>query len=149
MRQLTLLILLLLSLSLPLYSYQTIRVAAIRIEFKADDNTLTTGDGTFRMDSTLGIEPAPHNRIYFNDQIIAADNYFNTVSEGNVRISGDVFPKGLNASYVLNNEMNHYNPNTTQAEIDSGIANLFVDAVQLADADPDWNYADYDLVVIF
>lgn len=149
MRQLFLLILFIFSALLPVYSYQTIRVVAIRVEFQSDDNTLTTGNGTFRMDSTLGIDPAPHNRTYFADQIIAADNYYNAVSEGKIRIVGDVFPRGLNASYVLNHEMKYYNPNTTQAKIDSGLANLFVDAVQLANQDPGWDFADYDLVVIF
>lgn len=147
MRQKLFLILLLL-LFLPLYS-QTIRIAAIRVQFHEDDNTLTTGNGLFRMDSTHGIDPAPHNRTYFKDQIIAADNYFNAVSGGRVRITGDIFPKGLNAAYDLNNEMKHYNPNTSQKEINNGIASLFVDAVQKADADPVWNFSDYDLVVIF
>jgi M6 family metalloprotease-like protein len=148
MRQL-LLTVFLFSLFSPLYAYQTIKVAAIRVEFQTDDNSLTTGDGTFRLNPSSGIDPAPHNRTYFKDQIIAADNYFNFVSAGNVRVTGDVFPKGMNNAYVLSNEMNHYNPNTTQEEINKGIASLFVDAVQLADSDPDWDYADYDLVVVF
>ena len=149
MRQLLLSVLFLFSLLVPLYSFQTINVAAIRVEFQPDNNDLTTGDGTFRMDASYGIDPAPHNRTYFNDQIIAADNYFNFVSNGKVRINGDVFPEGLNASYVLDHEMNHYNPNTTEAEINRGIASLFVDAVELADNDPQFNFSDYDLVVIF
>ena len=149
MRQLLLSVLFICSTFVPAFSFQTINVAAIRVEFQPDDNDLTTGDGTFMMDSTFGIDPAPHNRTYFKDQIIAADNYFNFVSGGKVRVNGDVFPKGLDEAYVVNNEMNHYNPNTTQDAINAGIANLFVDAVQVADNDPDLNFSDYDLVVIF
>ncbi|KAA3608441.1 MAG: T9SS C-terminal target domain-containing protein [Calditrichaeota bacterium] len=136
-----------------LFSYQNIKIAAIRVEFLIDDNDLTTGDGTFLVDSVttdpFAIDPAPHNRTYFKDQIIAAGNYFNSVSNGNVQISGDVFPKSMNGAYSLAREMSYYNPNTTQSEIDKGIGNLFVDAITVADEDPDFNYSDYDLVVIF
>ena len=137
----------------PSYASQTIKVAAIRVEFVQDTNELTTGDGTFAVDSVtsdpFAIDPAPHNRTYFKDQLIAADNYFNNVSGGKVRIAGDVFPKGLKDAYLLSNEMKYYNPNTTLNEIDKGIATLFSDAVQLADQDPDLNFSDYDLVVVF
>jgi len=139
---------------LNLYSYQNINIAAIRVEFQVevDDNDLTTGDGTF-MDSVttdpFAIDRTPHNRTYFNDQIIAADNYFNSVSNGNVRITGDVFPKSMDGAYQLSHEMSFYNPNTTQAEIDKGIGKLFIDAVTIADSDPDFNFSDYDLVVVF
>ena len=53
----------------PSYASQTIKVAAIRVEFVQDTNELTTGDGTFAVDSVtsdpFAIDPAPHNRTYF------------------------------------------------------------------------------------
>jgi M6 family metalloprotease-like protein len=138
---------------LNLFAYQTINIAAIRVEFKKDSNTLTTGDGTFLVDSIttepFAIDPAPHNRTYFNDQIIAAHNYFNSVSNGKVEIKGTVFPKSLDGAYQLSHEMSFYNPNTTQDEIDKGLGQLFVDVIEVADLDPDFQFADFDLVVIF
>jgi len=132
---------------------QTIRIAAIRVEFIEDSNPLTTGNGTFAIDSIttelFAVDPAPHNKTYFTDQLIAADNYFNNVSGGSVRIIGDVFPQEQDSSYKLSREMKYYNPNTSLKDTDKGIANLFIDAVQVADSDPALYYSDYDLVVIF
>ncbi|HES59162.1 MAG TPA: hypothetical protein ENO18_01915, partial [Caldithrix sp.] len=132
---------------------QSIHICAIRVEFQEDDNELTTGDGTFMIDTvttdSFAIDPAPHNRQYFQDQIQAAANYFNNVSNGNVVITGDVFPRDDTSAYQLPEEMGYYNPNTTEAEINSGIARLFIDAVQAADADDDIIFENYDLVIIF
>ncbi len=146
-------ILLLLTLSLWVHSATTVRVAVLRVQFREDNNSLTTGNGRFMIDTVttrpFAIDPAPHNRTYFNDQIIAADNYFRTVSRGEVRIQGTIFPRGMNAAYTLSEEMAFYNPNTSNAAIDEGVARLFRDAVTLADEDPDLTFADYDLVMIF
>lgn len=132
---------------------QIINLAAIRVEFNEDSNALTTGNGLFAIDSvtldSFAVDPAPHNRAYFQDQITAVDNYFNNVSNGRVRVRGDVFPVGLDDAYKLPHEMRYYNPNTSTEDTDRGIAKLFVDAVITADNDTSFNYADYDLVVIF
>jgi len=136
-----------------LFAQQTIQICALRVEFIADDNPLTTGPGLMIDDSVttepLAIDPAPHNRTYFYDQIRAADNYYNTVSGGRVRIDGAVFPREADQVYQLPEKMAFYNPNTTEQEINTGLARLFADALGLADADPDINFADYDLVVVF
>ncbi|HED11647.1 MAG TPA: T9SS type A sorting domain-containing protein [Caldithrix abyssi] len=146
-------ILLLLTLSLWAHSATTVRIAVLRVQFQEDNNSLTTGNGRFMIDTVttrpFAIDPAPHNRTYFNDQIIAADNYFNAVSSGQVRIKGTIFPRGLNAAYTLPNEMAFYNPNTSNAAIDEGVARLFRDAILLADEDSALTFADYDLVMIF
>ncbi len=146
-------LILLLSLPFLLYAQRTVQICAIRAEFPADDNPLTTGRGLMLDDSVTttpyAIDPAPHNRTYFYDQIRAADHYFNTVSGGLVRIDGDVFPKQQNLVYQLPEKMSFYNPNTTEQEINSGLARLFADALGLADADPDIRFADYDLIVVF
>ncbi len=131
----------------------TIRICALRVDFQEDQSDLTTGNGKFMIDTVTtdpyAIDPAPHNRTYFNDQIIAAANYFRTVSDGRIRIEGDVFPTSLNGAYTLPLKMNQYNPNTTDEEINNGLARLFRDAIQLADADPAIRFRDYDLVVVF
>jgi len=132
---------------------QTIHICAIRAEFEQDDNELTTGDGKFMIDTVTtdpyAIDPAPHNRLYFQDQILAAANYFEKVSNGRVLITGDVFPVGENDAYQLPNPMGYYNPNTTDAEINKGIGRLFIDAIEKADEDEAINFSEYDLVVVF
>ena len=132
---------------------QTIHICAIRVEFQEDNNELTTGNGKFMIDTVTtdpyAIDPAPHNRLYFQDQLQAAANYFNNVSNGKVIVSGDVFPRESDEAYHLEHPMGYYNPNTTEAEINKGIAQLFIDAVQAADQDDDIIFENYDLVVVF
>lgn len=132
---------------------QTIHICAIRVEFQEDNNELTTGNGKFMIDTvttdTFAIDPTPHNRLYFLDHLKAAANYFNNVSNGRVKITGNVFPQAENEAYQLPEQMGYYNPNTTEADINKGIAQLFIDAVQAADQDDDIIFEDYDLVVVF
>ncbi len=141
-------------ISVSAYSQQTIKICALRVEFTPDQNELTTGDGTFMVDTVttdeFAIDPAPHNREYFNDQIKAAANYFDNVSDGRIIIEGDVFPRSMNGAYRLSNPMAFYNPNTTDEEINRAISQLFVDAIELADnEDQTLDFSGYDLVVIF
>lgn len=133
---------------------QSVRICALRVEFVADTNPLTTGDGTFMVDSVTtdpyAIDPAPHNKLYFEDQIRAAANYFKQVSAGRLGISGDVYPQAENGAFQLPHSMDYYNPNTNEQEINLGLSNLFVDAVTAADQSGEAiNFADYDLVVVF
>jgi len=131
----------------------TLRIAALRVEFQEDSNELTTGNGLFMIDSVttepFAIDPAPHDRTYFKDQIIAAANYFNWVSDGRLQIEGDVFPKGLNDAYKLPQKMGFYNPNTGDEDTDRGLATLVAHSVLAADKDPALDFSAYDLVVIF
>ncbi|MGD9487711.1 MAG: T9SS type A sorting domain-containing protein [Calditrichaceae bacterium] len=135
------------------YSQQTIKICAIRVEFLADENELTSGDGKFMIDSTttdpFAIDPAPHNRTYFNDQMLAAANYYQNVSNGRIVIESDVFPQALNTSYQLPQKMGYYNPNTGDAATNLGLSRLLSDAVSAADADTTFLFADYDLVIVF
>ncbi len=119
------------------FSIQSIRIAALRVEFQVDTNPLTTGDGTFMIDTVtadpFAIDPAPHDRTYFNDQIIAASNYFRNVSAGKVEITGTVYPKGLNNAYVLPERMGYYNPAVGGDIIDQRLSQLFIDAIERMD----------------
>ncbi len=134
-------------------SPRKIKICALRVEFIEDQNPLTTGNGRFMIDTVTtdpyAIDPAPHNRQYFADQITAVNNYFDNVSGGMLRIQGDVFPTAENEAYRLPNQMGYYNPNTTDEEINLGLSRLLVDAIKAADADGDIVFSDYDLVVVF
>ncbi len=133
---------------------QSIRICALRVEFQPDQNELTTGNGLFMVDSVTtdpyAIDPAPHNRLYFQDQIRAAANYYSKVSQGNLSISGDVFPSAEKAAFRLPREMGAYNPNTSSDQINEGLANLFKDAIEAAKKGADSiDFSQYDLVVVF
>ncbi len=133
---------------------QSIRICALRVEFQPDQNELTTGNGLFMVDSVTtdpyAIDPAPHNRLYFQDQIRAAAHYYSRVSHGQLNITGDVFPSAETEAYRLPKEMGAYNPNTSNDQINEGLANLFKDAIEAAKSGTDSiDFSQYDLVVVF
>jgi len=95
------------------------------------------------------IDPPPHDRSFFRDQLIAVSNYYKAASHSRLVISGDVYPLAQNESYQLPYPMGYYNPNTTEEENSYYLARLFIDAVKAADKDADLRFADYDLITIF
>ncbi|MFQ5583339.1 MAG: hypothetical protein ACE5GL_02750, partial [Calditrichia bacterium] len=130
----------------------TLHVLAVRAQFQPDNAENTTGDGTFDLsvsNDPYQIDPPPHNRSYFADHLVYAKNYFAKVSRNQFLIAGKVFPLGQNDVYQLDNPMTHYNPNTTPEAINTGLAELFRDAILKADEDSDVNFADYDSFVVF
>ena len=135
-----------------LFSQDTTKICIIRVEFQTDANQLTTGDGRFMFDTSHvtpnTIDPPPHDRRYFLDQVIALNNYFNAASKQKISISAQVFPLENNSSYLLPNPMGYYNPNTTEEENNGQFAQLFLDAVMIADQDEDITFSDFDVVVI-
>ncbi|MBD3225182.1 MAG: T9SS type A sorting domain-containing protein [Caldithrix sp.] len=135
------------------FTKDSLKICALRVEFEEDNDPLTTGNGRFMVDTVTtdpnAIDPAPHNKLYFEDQIKAAANYFENVSRGRLKVTGDVYPQNAEGAYQLDKKMAAYNPNTTDDAINKGIAELFVDAVQAADDQDDIPFQNYDLVVIF
>ena len=136
-----------------LFSQDYLKICAIRVEFQSEENNLTTGDGRFIMDASnvtpFTVDPPPHDRRYFQDQVIAVNNYFETASKQKLSISGQVFPLENTASYQLPNPMGYYNPNTSDEENNLQLAQLFLDAITVADQDEDITFSNYDVVVIF
>jgi len=135
------------------YAQQELKICALRVSFQEDQNSLTTGNGLFLMDTSniepFTVDPPPHNKSYFQDQIIAVKNYFFAASKGQLNITGEVFPLSQNDSYQLPYEMNFYNPNTTDEENDRQLAQLLIDAVQLADLDSNIDFSQFDVVTVF
>ena len=148
-----LIIALILLVSYSVFAQQDLRICAIRVSFQEDQNSLTTGNGLFVLDTSniepFTVDPPPHNRSYFQDQIIAVKNYFNAASKGQLNITGEVFPLSQDGAYQLPREMNYYNPNTTDQENDRQLAQLLLDAVQLADLDPAIDFEQYDVITVF
>ncbi len=135
-----------------LFADDTLRVLAIRVEFQVDNEPTTTGDGTFNLTENtepFRIDPTPHDRSYFQDHLLFLKNYYLAVSNGALVVEGDVFPLGQNDAYQLPNQMNFYNPNSTEDAINTGLATLVRDAITTADADPAIRFGDYDSYMIF
>lgn len=130
----------------------TIRVLAIRVQFVTDSEPTTTGDGTFdlrRDDTMFRIDPAPHDRAYFQDHLRFLQNYYLKVSNRQLLVEGDVFPLGRNDAYQLDNTMSFYNPNSTEDEINQGLARLLRDGILKADEDAAIDFSRYDSFILF
>jgi hypothetical protein len=136
-----------------LFAQENLHICALRVQFLEDKNELTTGNGRFMMDSSavapFTIDPPPHNRSYFQDQMVAVHNYYLQASLGRLTVTGSVYPLQQDSVYTMNTTMGYYSPNRTEQENNARLAQLFVDAVTTADLDAAITFADYDLVVIF
>ncbi|UCB52307.1 MAG: hypothetical protein JSV10_10035, partial [Candidatus Zixiibacteriota bacterium] len=96
----------------------TLKVLGIRVEFEEEvpDDPRTTGSGLFDMrsqDDFLAeeghlIDPSPHHSLYFEKHILALHNYWWTVSEEQLSLEGEVFPKDDNVAYRLPEPMVYY-----------------------------------------
>jgi M6 family metalloprotease-like protein len=137
----------------PAISQSSLKTCGIRVEFIEDNNDLTTGNGRFVLDTAgvteYTIDPPPHNRSYFQDQIIAVSNYYRQASRGQLRISGDIFPIARDQAYQLDHTMGYYNPNTNDEENNRQLAQLFIDAVQKADSSNEFTFSDFNVVTVF
>ena len=67
---------------------QDLKILALRVDFIADNHEGTTGNGKFLLSNqgnecgNYTVDPAPHDKSYFESQLIAFDNYFRAVSKG-------------------------------------------------------------------
>ncbi|HEX9934026.1 MAG TPA: hypothetical protein VGB38_02420, partial [bacterium] len=124
----------------------TVRILAILAEFKADLDDKTTGDGRFMLSTEEGetIDPPPHDVSYFQNQLLALTNYYLAVSRGKLVLIPTVFTQSIG----LRKEMGYYNPGSTEAELDRGLAELFRDAIQTADS-LGAPFSENDAVVVF
>ncbi len=136
----------------------TFRVLVLRLEFQADDDARTTGDGsfdlrdleTFQAEEGHDIDAAPHDRGFLERHMKALQNYWWAMSGGALSLASDVFPSGNEDAYRLPREMAHYGFETTLGGIIEAIEALVADAVGVADAGVeaiDWSR--YDAFVLF
>src|SRR3990167_768065 len=84
----------------------TLKIVAIRVDFRSDNSLLTNGTGSFNtaVISTPDyfIDPPPHNRNYFEKHLEAVTNYFQSVSRSQAPVfSYQVFPTSLDSAYHL------------------------------------------------
>lgn len=140
----------------------TLMILVLRVEFlrETPDNPRTTGDGTFDMrtysqfvaEEEHFIDPAPHDKAYFNAHMMALRNYWYAVSDTTLDLDWDIFPRADSEAFQLPVHMSYYG-----AEGDSGwtdprdqLGHFFIDAITLADtSDPLIDFSLYDALIIF
>ena len=143
---------------------RTIKILAIRVQFKKEipDDPATTGNGWFDLRSYEQfyleeehiIDPAPHNRQYFETHIQALGNYWNIVSQGKIQFELDVYPKG-DTAYTLPYTMSHYGsidstPNPQFYPVEQ-LDSLFKHSFKLADTSSldEIDFSEYDSYFLF
>lgn len=91
----------------------TLHIVAVMVEFQADTNRFTSGDGTFSegsipylVNDEIKIDPLPHNKTYFEAHLEFAKNYFSKMSLGALDIQYHI-PDQV---FSLDNEMKAYSP---------------------------------------
>jgi M6 family metalloprotease-like protein len=147
----------------------TIRIAAIRVEFVEDTTSLTTGNGRFVLtgsghvcdttydttfagtdilvDTLIGrsltYDP-PHNLTYFNRLMESLHNYYWKVSYNRLWLDWEVLPSGTDSGYQLPHEMKYYGD---PQNFVLGFFKLLRDAVEVADYTVD--FSEFDEIIVF
>ncbi len=131
-----------------------VRVCGIRVEFASvpDPKKISGNGGRFDLSDRrdeIPIDPPPHNRKYFKKHLEALSLYFRAMSYGRIQIESEVFPLEEDSAYVLP-DVGKYNPGggVWTWTLD-GLEQFFKDAIEIADQDPDFQFKDYDAVIIF
>ena len=90
------------------------------------------------------IDPAPHDKDYFESQIMALNSYFRSVSyeKFGINMEGSaVFPSSQNGSYKLSNTMNYYNPYIENDVQERRITELFQESIITAYKEDSINFS--------
>jgi hypothetical protein len=101
----------------------TVLVIAVRVEFKPDTSTLTTGNGRFGLkgdtkelrfynaDTVYKYDKLPHDSAYFGHQLTALTNYYAKASRGKLKVDFSLYPSGGGETgYEVPNQMTYYSP---------------------------------------
>ena len=122
----------------------TWRILAIRVSFplESPDDETTSGDGGFdlrpfadvREQYRFPFDIPPHDRSYFEAHLQALANYYRTVSQGQLEIDYEVYPRNPAASYALSTPLKNYGNGRSRQEMDARITRLFRDGIAAADS---------------
>ncbi len=136
---------------------QTLRVAAIRIEFQMDSLSATAGNGKFVLNSDFQVDcadtrfdPPPHNRAYFLDHLEAARRYWDKVSRGQVKLdvgNSQVFPLTSDGAYELPHDMLYYHPYTARYDTTAKLVEFVHDAMDAVGNEVD--FSQFNTLIIF
>ncbi len=114
---------------------ETLNVYAIRVQFKPDNNSQTTGDGRFDLSNNYpdSVDAPPHDSLYFIHKLEFLKNYYYKSSKGKLIVNYFLLPSVRN----LPNEMQDYSPRRTENLQRMG--NLFFDVWRSADSTIDFS----------
>ncbi|MBD3285693.1 T9SS type A sorting domain-containing protein [candidate division WOR-3 bacterium] len=139
---------------------ETMRVLAIRVEFPADEDSTTWGNGKMDLagfgspSDGLGYDP-PHDRTFFENQMLGLRNFYLMNSRGRLVIEYDVYPEEPFGAYQVPQKMAYYGDSSN---MDRGLTLFMRDALLAAAEDPDIDFSDYqylsvddtfDMIIIF
>lgn len=134
-----------------LNSSDTLRILAVLVEFKEDNDPNTFGNGKFGSiyskdygDTIL--DPYPHDVRYFENHLEFAKNYFKKVSKGKLNISYTVLPEIVTVSQIMRN----YSPPPNNPDDLANLAKFAQEVWHKADSIyADFDFSKYDLFTIF
>jgi len=128
-----------------------LRIASLRVAFQSDDLATTTGDGRFDLGSSSDyhLDRPPHDRTYFQHQLLALTNYYQRVSRGRLILQSDVYPLEASSVYLLPHDMVYYSGREDKALQVKGWAELLRDAVAAAVTDGGIDLSSYQCVMVF
>ena len=114
---------------------ETLTVYAVRVQFKTDNNSQTTGNGRFDVSSNYpdSVDAPPHDSLYFIHKLEFLKNYYYKSSKGKLIINYVLLPAVRN----LASEMEVYSPRRTENLQRMG--NLFFDVWKSVDSVVDFS----------
>jgi M6 family metalloprotease-like protein len=131
----------------------TLDLLAIRVAFRPDNVSQTTGNGRFLLSRSspadTSIDQPPHHRAYFEAQLLALANYYAGVSRGKLILRYQVYPAVDTSSYNLDQPMSYYAPGRQDPRSDQRLAELFRDGFQKADAVDAIDFSKFDSFILF
>jgi len=127
----------------------TVKILAVMVEFAADDNPNTYGNGAFgsiytKDYGTQIIDPLPHDKKYFEKHLSFAADYFKKASHGKTIIVYSVVPEVIR----LSKTMLDYSPDIGSSDV-SVMGGFVLDVWKQADEQTDVDFSAYDLFMIF
>jgi hypothetical protein len=128
----------------------SLKILAVMVEFKEDNDQTTAGNGKFGSIYTKEygltiLDPLPHNAQYFSDHLEFAKNYFKKASNGKLSVEYKVLPSVITVSKTIRN----YAPAPRESSLDS-VGRFAQEVWQLASAQfATEDFSQYDLFTIF
>ena len=136
--------------STTVFNKDTLKILAVLVEFREDKDASTFGNGKFgsiysQNYGTKILDPMPHDQQYFMSHLEFAQNYFRKCSNGKLTVDFTVLPDTITVSKTIRD----YSPADNSTDF-TGLGNLSSEVWTKADqTHPGFNFADYDLFVIF
>ncbi len=144
----------------------TIHILVLRFNFQEEnpDDPNTTGRGIMNLSRPLDnpvdsalyydsvghlVDPPPHDSLFFDAHMRALRRYYETVSEGKITLTWDIYPPSRTGVYQLPHEMSYYGKCSYDSVV-YGLERYFIDCIQLVDTvEPGIVFGDYESIFLF